>query len=157
MLLQVKERERSTERFIQIKQSALHNISIELIHDRRWNGLRADHFRRTLRVDKTVLLSLAPKKFAVKRSEQPGFHLRLIAQLMPFRGPKKKGLLRQIRSIGFLATEREGETIKWHVILFHESLEVEGGHIATLVRRGWSRQENRAIQIHPLLELCEEG
>src|SRR6188472_3948039 len=109
MLLQVKEGERSTERFIQIKQSALHNISIELIHDRRWNGLRADHFRRTLRIDKTVLLSLAPKKFAVKRSEQPGFHLRLIAQLMPFRGPKKKSLLRQIRRIGFLATEREGE------------------------------------------------
>ena len=65
---------------------------------------------------------------------------------MPFRGPEKESLLRQVGCIRFLAAERKPEAIKWHVKFFHEFLEVEGRHIATVIRRGWSRHENRAKQ-----------
>jgi ABC-type branched-subunit amino acid transport system ATPase component len=75
MLLQIEKSERRAVNLLQGKKRALHDLSVELVYDRGWDSLRADRFRCALRIDKTVLLPLAPEKFPVKRREQPGFHL----------------------------------------------------------------------------------
>src|SRR4030095_15736096 len=125
MLPQIKERERCPVNFLQSEERALHDLSIELIHNRSRHGLHGNGFGAAFRFDETVLLPFASKKFPVERGEEPRLNLRCVAQLMSLRGPEKKCLLGEIRRVGFLAAEREREAVKRHVKFLDEVFGVE--------------------------------
>jgi len=74
-------------------------------------------------------MAAAAKKFAIKRRKEPRLRFRPIAQLMTFRRPKKKCLLRQIGCVGFRSRQAEGKTKQGLILSIHQLLKIRREHI----------------------------
>ena len=89
---------------------------------------RLDEFGFIIRLDEVSGAPFIREKLPIQGSEEPRLHFPRIAELVTFGRPRQEGLLRQIDGVRFLATQREAESIKWHIVLLDQLFELRIGH-----------------------------
>ena len=127
-ILDVKERERDAEGFIDALQRGHDHTGIEFVHDA---GGDVREFARGL-VEVVMrepgLVAVAPEILAIERGEKPAPGLGGVAQLPAFRRPQEKSLLRQVRRQVLAPGQTEREAVERLVVLFDQAVHHQRTH-----------------------------